>query len=154
MLIDLEQFFPSIDHAILLKLLSRKIKDERVLDLTRNILASGTGVLSQAYDIFWFAGDDLLAALRPRGLLIDNLTSQFLAKVVLTPLDHFITRELRCDTYIRYVDDGVIFADSPAMLAHHLNEIMRHLERFRLTLHTGAQPRPVDGGIPFLDCCY
>ena len=33
--------------------------------------------LEQHYDMVWFADDDLLAACRPRGLPIGNLTSQF-----------------------------------------------------------------------------
>jgi retron-type reverse transcriptase len=74
---DIRQFFPSIDHLVLHATLSRKITDENVLWLCDQILASGVGVLSEAYDMVYFAGDDHSAISRPRGLPIGNLTSQF-----------------------------------------------------------------------------
>jgi RNA-directed DNA polymerase len=102
---DMVQFFPSIDHAILRRILARKISDEAVLWLVDRILASGEGVLSAAYEMVYFPGDDLWAAARPRGLPIGNLTSQFWANCYLNPFDHFVKRELRSQGYVRYVDD-------------------------------------------------
>ena len=102
---DVEQFFPSLDLAILRETLARKLADPDVLWLIDGILASGIGVLSEEYEMAWFPGDDLLAATRPRGLPIGNLTSQFWANCYLNPLDHFVKRDLRCGGYVRYVDD-------------------------------------------------
>jgi hypothetical protein len=98
--LDLRQFFPSIDYAILRTTLARKISDPEVLWLIDLILASGEGVLSEAYDMVYFLGDDLFAALRPRGLPIGNLTSQFWANVYLNSFDQFVKRELRCKAFI------------------------------------------------------
>jgi len=78
---DLKQYFPSIDHALLSAALARKTSDPQVMWLVGQILASGAGVLSEAYDMVYFSGDDLLAFHRPRGLPIGNLTSQFWANV-------------------------------------------------------------------------
>ena len=93
---DLRQFFPSLDHAILRDILARKIACQDTLWLIEQIITSGEGVLADQYQMHWFAGDDLLAALRPRGLPIGNLTSQFWANCYLNPFDHFVKRELRC----------------------------------------------------------
>ena len=60
----------------------------------------------------WFPGDDLLAACRPRGLPIGNLTSQFWSNCYLHPFDLFVKRELGCRAYLRYVDDFALFADT------------------------------------------
>jgi RNA-directed DNA polymerase len=95
---DLRQFFPSVDHALLRHLLALKISDSDILWLIDRILASGQGVLSEVYDMVYFPGDDLFAALRPRGLPIGNLTSQFWANIYLNPFDHFVTRTLRRGT--------------------------------------------------------
>ena len=76
---DIRQFFPSIDHALLRGVLWRKVSDPCVRRLIDQILAGGAHVLSEEYEMVWFPGDDLLAALRPRGLPIGNLTSQFWA---------------------------------------------------------------------------
>lgn len=148
--IDVRQFFPSIDHAILRRILWRKIPDTAVRWLVDQILSSGAGVLDEAYDMVWFPGDNLLAASRPRNLPIGNLTSQFWANCYLNPVDHFIKRELGCSAYIRYVDDGLLFADHKPILWQWLKAIERRLQRYRLTIHPSAHPRPVTEGIPFL----
>jgi RNA-directed DNA polymerase len=148
--IDLVQFFPSIDHAILRAEISRRVPDAGVLWLVDQVLASGEGVLAEAYQMVFFPGDDLLAALRPRGLPIGNLTSQFWANVYLNPLDHFIKRELRCRGYVRYVDDLLLFDDDKRRLLSWREAIVGRLARLRLTMHAGAQARPVTEGIPFL----
>ena len=148
--LDVQQFFPSIDHAILSDLLTAKLTDPGVRWLIGRILASGAGVLQEAYDMVYFPGDDLFARQRPRGLPIGNLTSQFWANVYLDPLDHFITRRLRCPGYVRYVDDLLLFGpDKPTLWAWQAAVIER-LARLRLTVHPGAHPRPVTEGIPFL----
>ena len=95
---DLRQFFPSVDHAILRGILARKLTDSDVLWLIDRILESGRGVLSEVYTMVYFPGDDLFAVLRPRGLPIGNLTSQFWANVYLNPFDHFVKRTLRCSS--------------------------------------------------------
>ena len=146
---DVEQFFPSIDHETLRGLLARKIQDERILWLCDQILASGTGVLSEEYRMVYFPGDDLFAALRPRGLPIVNLTSQFWANVYLTPFDHFVTRELRAP-FVRYVDDVLVFGDDKRALGEMKTALEARLSRYSLTIHPGAQPRPVTEGFPFL----
>ena len=96
---DVKQFFPAVDHVILRRILARPIADEDVLWLIDRILDSGAGVLANEYDMVYFPGDDLLAALRPRGLPIGNLTSQFWANCLLNELDQFVKRELRCPHY-------------------------------------------------------
>jgi RNA-directed DNA polymerase len=102
---DVVQFFPAVDHTILRDILFRPIADEGARWLIGLVLDSGAGVLRDEYDAVYFPGDDLLAALRPRGLPIGNLTSQFWANCYLNDLDHFVKRELKCPAYLRYVDD-------------------------------------------------
>jgi hypothetical protein len=147
---DIRQFFPSIDHAILRGTLAQKISDPGLLWLCGQILSSGAGVLAEEYEMTWFAGDDLLAASRPRGLPIGNLTSQFWANVLLNPFDHFVKRKLGCEAYIRYVDDFLLFARDKATLWDWLAGIQSRMERMRLSLHPNAAPRPVTEGFTFL----
>jgi retron-type reverse transcriptase len=147
---DIVQFFPSIDHAILRRNLARKIADADVRWLIDQILKSGQGVLSEEYRMVYFPGDDLWAAVRPRGLPIGNLTSQFWANCYMNPFDHFVKRELRCPAYLRYVDDFLLFADDKATLWRWKAALERRLQRFRLMIHPGAHPRPVTEGLPFL----
>jgi retron-type reverse transcriptase len=148
---DVRQFFPSIDHRILRGILGRVLADADVMWLVDLFLQSGAGVLSEAYDMQWFPDDDLLAAVRPRGLPIGNLTSQFWANVYLNELDQYVKRGLRCPAYLRYVDDILLFDDDIDQLWAWRAGVESCLARLRLTLHgKRAHPRPVTEGIPFL----
>ena len=147
---DIRQFFPSVDHEILRAVLAGKIKDEKVLKLIDLILDGGADILRRQHKMVFFPGDDLLAVVRPRGLPIGNLTSQFWANCYLNPFDHFVKRELRCRGYVRYVDDFVLFSDSKSQLWEWKERIERRLERFRLKIHRGSHPRPVEEGVSFL----
>jgi len=147
---DIRQFFPSIDHGLLRYILAKQIFDAAVLKLVDDILESGEGVLSEQYEMVWFEGDDLFAPLRPRGLPIGNLTSQFWANCYLNEFDHFVKRELRCPGYVRYVDDMLLFGNDKRAMSEWLTRAKRRLATLRLTLHAGAHARPVREGIPFL----
>jgi retron-type reverse transcriptase len=148
---DLKQYFPSIDHQILRRILARKIGCPDTLWLIDQILASGIGVLAEEYEMVWFSDDDLLAALRPRGLPIGNLTSQFWANSYLNDFDHFVKRILRCRGYVRFVDDFLLFAADKTTLWRWREAVIGFLAQLRLTLHLNkAQVGPVSEGIPFL----
>ncbi len=148
---DVRQFFPSVDHQILRHILACRLPDQDVMWLVDQILASGVGVLSEEYQMVWFPGDDLLAANRPRGLPIGNLTSQFWANGYLNGFDHFVKRELRCAAYLRYVDDVLLFGDEVRQLWGWKGAIIERMARLRLSIHEErAQVRPVTEGFPFL----
>lgn len=148
---DIQQFFPAIDHNILKQILAQTIACDATLDLCAKIIDSGVGVLSEVYDMRYFPNDDLLAAARPRGLPIGNLTSQFWANVYLNELDQFVKHGLRAKGYLRYVDDFLLFADDKATLHQWRDAIMGFLQSLRLTIHEHhAHPCPVEQGLPFL----
>ena len=148
---DIRHFFPSIDHQILRGILApEKLNSFDCFWLIDRIIKSGEGILSEAYDMVWFPDDNLLSACRPRGLPIGNLTSQFWANCYLNPIDHFITRELRCSAYLRYVDDLLLFAGDKETLWAWKHALEERLTRYRLITHPGAHPKPVTEGISFL----
>lgn len=148
---DVRQFFPAIDHTVLKAILARTIADSPTLRLCDKIIDSGAGVLSDEYEMHYFPGDDLLAATRPRGLPIGNLTSQFWGNVYLNPLDQFVKHELRCPAYLRYVDDFLLFGSDKVALHRWRDQIIGFLQSLRLTIHAKrAHPCPVGHGISFL----
>ena len=148
---DIRQFFPSVDHAVLQTLLARKIGDPQTLWLCNQILQSGAGVLKDEYQMVYFPGDDLFTALRPRGLPIGNLTSQFWANVYLNELDQFVKRELHVSAFCRYVDDFLLFSEYKRQLWAWKDAIRAKLQALRLTLHEGSSTvYPVKNGVPFL----
>ncbi len=147
---DIVQHFHAIDHRILLGILVQKIQDEKIIGLIKSILASGDCVRVRS-KVSYFPGDDLLAACRPRGLPIGNLTSQLWSNCYLHPFDQFVKRELACRAYLRYVDDFALFSDSKATLWRWKKQINQRLQRFRLKVHQPqAQVCPVSQGVPWL----
>jgi hypothetical protein len=146
---DVEQFFPSMDHAILRGKIAAPVNDEWLMNIVDLILQSGIGVQSDEYQMKWFEGDDLFAAQRPRGLPIGNLTSQFWGNVYLSSFDHFVKRELRAEGYLRYVDDFLLFGNDKRILHEWKERIILKLAKSRLTLHE-PQIFPVETGISFL----
>jgi hypothetical protein len=130
---DVEKFFPSIDHGILLKLLQRKIKCARTLRLLEQIIAA-----SNPQEEVWryFPEDDLFTPHeRRRGIPIGNLTSQFFGNVMLDPLDHHVKEALCWPRYLRFADDFLVFGNDKPALHDLLARLRCFLARFRLSLH-------------------
>jgi RNA-directed DNA polymerase len=146
---DIKKFFPSIDHEILVEKIGRVIRCKRTMWLVRTIVA-GSNPQEPVYERF--PGDDLFTPYeRRRGLPIGNLTSQFFANVYLDGLDHFIKEELRVASYVRYVDDFVLFGDDKRELRDLWDAIDGRLERDRLKLHaTKTRIYRTSEGIEFL----
>jgi len=132
--LDVRQYFPSIDQAVLKATLRRHLRDARVLALLDLIIDSGPD-LAPAHPVY-FPGDSLLAPLERRcGIPIGNLTSQFFANLYLNDLDHGIKEVLQVPAYLRYVDDMVLLADDKEQLWAWRDWIVEQLAAVRLRLH-------------------
>lgn len=81
---DVKKYFENINKDILFNILLKKIKDKKVIWLTKEILYSNEG---------------------KTGLPIGNYTSQLFANVYLNELDQYIKHKLKCKYYYRYMDD-------------------------------------------------
>ena len=148
---DIRQHFASIDHAILLDGLRRKIPEADLMALIEIIVSGGSEALRDEYQMRWFDGDDLLAVCRPRGLPIGNLTSQFWSNCYLHPFDLFVKRELGCRAYLRYVDDFALFSDCKTSQWQWKTALQARLASLRLSIHeSSAQVLPTRCGIPWL----
>ncbi|MDF1594362.1 MAG: reverse transcriptase/maturase family protein [Desulfobacterales bacterium] len=145
---DIQKYFQSMDHEILMAVISRKIRCERTLWLLAEIIGSRVDNRQVAY----FKGDDLFDPYsRKRAIPIGNLTSQFFANVYLNGFDHFVKEKLCCKYYIRYVDDFVVFGDSKEKLRKVKVLIEDYLGALRLRLHPGkCRAYKVKDGISFL----
>ena len=131
--LDIQRYFPSIDHALLLEMLNRRLKDRPLLQLLeRLITASPETVTAPVY----FPGDDLFTPLlRRQGIPIGNLTSQFFANLYLDDFDHWLKELRRAPAYMRYVDDLVLLDDCKQRLWDQCAAIEETLATLRLRLH-------------------
>lgn len=89
---DIANYFYTIDKIILLRILSRYIKDREFLSFTRTIL---------------FDNDSSNV-----GIPIGNYTSQFFANIYLNELDHYVKEQLGVKYYVRYMDDFVLLLNT------------------------------------------
>ncbi len=132
---DIRKYFASIDRVILKRLLRRKIKDARLLQLLDSIIDQPVPE-SQA----------------GRGMPIGNLTSQHFANFYLTELDHYIKERLRVKGYLRYMDDFLIFGWDKGELKKAISTIRIFLKE-RLSLELKEETlrlAPVRVGFEFL----
>lgn len=146
---DVQKYFQSVDHALLLEKLARVIRCVRTVDLCRRIIDSSRDTeIAPVY----FPGDDLFSPHgRARGLPIGNLTSQLWANYYLDGLDHFIKEELRAPAYARYTDDFLLWSDDKGFLHEARARIAGELERVRLLLHPRkTRVQTTACGVPFL----
>ena len=86
------------------------------------------------------------------GIPIGNLTSQIFANIYLNELDQFAKHTLRVKHYVRYTDDFIVVADSPAYLKTLLPSMGAFLsQRLALELHPEkVYIRPFHQGVDFL----
>jgi len=125
---DVHHFFASVNHEALLRLLSRKVKDRRVLALFRLFLPAG-GV----------------------GIPIGNLMSQLYANVTLDALDHYVKDVLGVKCYVRYMDDFVMVLSSREEAEKVLADVRGFLGGFlHLSLNRKTQIFPEAQGVNFL----
>jgi len=116
---DIRKFFANIDHAILMHILRRHVKDAGVLWLLGEIIGS-------------FHTRDTSGI----GLPLGNLTSQLLVNVYMNDFDHFLKRELKVQFCVRYADDFVILHEDRKYLEQVLPQVSEFLEtRLKLSLH-------------------
>ena len=148
---DVEKCFATMDHEILVAMLGQRVRDERAMRLVEKILRNGLGILDEEAPQVWFPGDDLFAPLRPKGLPIGNLTSQFWANVYLNELDQHVKRVLHVKGYLRYSDDFLLFDDDKKGLWEKCEQVIGFLSTLRLSPNEKRfRVFPVTNGIEFL----
>ncbi|NQV28865.1 MAG: RNA-directed DNA polymerase [Rhodopirellula sp.] len=95
--LDARRYFDSIPHDELLQLLPRLFKDPDLYALFEQIIRAFRGGMGT-------------------GLPIGSLTSQYFANFYLGWFDRFVKEQLRVRGYVRYMDDVMLWGESPQSL--------------------------------------
>lgn len=109
---DIRKFFYRINRDVLRKMIERKIKDKRFVNVMMLFADHG----------------------EPVGIPIGNLLSQVYALIYMNGVDHFVKRELRAKRYCRYVDDFIIFGIGKAQAVVCLQRIVEYIHSLGLEL--------------------
>lgn len=122
--IDIRKFYDNVDHAALKQIVRYTIADPQMLWLLDTIIDSN--------------GKD-------KGLPIGNFTSQYLANLYLSYMDHWLKEELGVRYYYRYMDDIVILDGSKERLHRLLDAIGLYMgAELKLEIKDNWQIFPVD----------
>lgn len=129
---DVLKYFQNINKNILYNLLAKKIKDKKILWLTKEIIYSTEGELS---------------------IPLGNYTSQIFANYYLHQYDIYVKEKLKCKWYYRYMDDAVILAKDKAIAIGILEKSRTFLkEKLGLELNKKTQIFKNKQGVNF--CGY
>ena len=127
---DIHKYYDSVSHEALMRVLSRTIKDDRILDLCWRIIS----------------------AYAP-GIPIGALTSQLFANVYLDIFDHLAKDRLQVKMYLRYMDDFIVIAPEKELLWQYLHSMGIFLkEELLLNLNPKTGIYPASHGVDF--CGY
>jgi len=156
--VDIKDFFITVDKEVLFGLISKHVKDARMLELARNLIFSDPTVnyifLGRNRQVLENVPENksLFNKNNKKGLPIGNLTSQFFANVYLDPIDQYVKHHLKCRYYVRYCDDMILLCNSVAQLEDWRQNIGEFaVKELRLQLNNKATHiAPVNNGIDFL----
>ena len=132
--VDIDGYFPAIDHARLQTLLAQRFKGRDLLELFARII-------------------DSYHASPGRGLPIGSLTSQHCANLYLSGADRFLLSHPRVHAHVRYMDDILWWCAAKDDVRQVLASLREYLERERgLLLKANAQVKRSDHGVGY--CGY
>ena len=133
--LDIERFYDSVDHEVLLGLLGRLFREGRLRELLECIIRHP------------FPGQT-----EGKGLPIGNLTSQWFANLYLDGADHQVKDEWQVGGYVRYMDDMLVFARTKAGAWESADALHEWLwgERSLRVKASSLVVAPCSEGIPFL----
>ncbi len=117
--LDIRKYFDSISHKILNEKLQTIFKDPDLLYVFHQIIESYQSTIRPTAT----SGQ---TDKNIKGLPIGNLTSQYFANFYLAEFDRFVKQELQIKSYVRYMDDIIIWANT----SQELNTILQKAEPF------------------------
>lgn len=112
---DISKFYPSINHRLLKKVIRKKIKCKKTLNLLDEIIDSVD---------------------TPVNVPIGNYLSQWFGNLYLNELDVFLKQENCVKNYLRYCDDFLLFSDDKTYLnkmAKIINEYVVNVLELKLS---------------------
>lgn len=128
--VDVRKFYDSINHTVLMRLLARRFRERRVLELFESLLRS------------WCNTSDC-------GIPIGALTSQWLGNFYLDEVDRSVMAAGVVPHYMRYMDDMLMIGRQQQVMDAR-GVVLDRLLSLKLTAKNGGEWNRADQGIPWL----
>ena len=170
--VDISKYFYRIDHDVLKKLLSEKIKDKdainalyKIIDTTNDDYVNESIQKLKDDRIKYFQNhnlkhkDELIAEVNKiplyeynKGVALGNQTSQAFGLIYLYKFVHYLQEELNLKYVINYMDDFVIFHHDKKYLKYCLGKITKKLkDEYRLDINVNkTKIHNIKNGVEFL----
>ena len=117
---DIRKYFQNINKDILMNILRKKVKEEKLERLLEKIVYSNSGT---------------------KGIPIGNYTSQIFANIYLNEIDQYIKQKLKVKYYFRYMDDSVLFVNRISNIEYKfiINKKEKAIAKFKAQLFNKAE---------------
>ena len=117
---DIRKYFQNINKDILMNILRKKVKEEKLERLLEKIVYSNSGT---------------------KGIPIGNYTSQIFANIYLNEIDQYIKQKLKVKYYFRYMDDSVLFVNRISNIEYKfiINKKEKAIAKFKAQLLNKAE---------------
>lgn len=170
--IDISKYFYKIDHDILKRILSEKIKDKdainalyKIIDTSNDDYVNNDIERLKNNRIKYFNShndknkDKIIAEINKipfyeygKGVALGNQTSQGFGLIYMFKLNHYIREVLHLKYVINYMDDFLIFHHDKEYLKHCLKEITKKLhDEYKLDINTNkTKIHNIKNGVEFL----
>jgi group II intron reverse transcriptase/maturase len=137
--LDLEKYFDTVNHDLLIKMVRETVKDEAVISLIRKFLKSGVMV-------------DGLVSQTEQGTPQGGNLSPLLSNIYLTKFDLML--EERGHKFVRYADDCNIYVKSPRAAERVMEGCIRFLEgKLKLKVNRKKSTTGSPAKLKFLGFC-
>ena len=174
--IDIKKYFYNINHNILLSMLERRIKDKKSINILKNIInltdneyindnikkliskeinrVNNLNISIKEKNRLINELNNIPLYRKGYGLSIGCLSNQLLAVFFLNDIDHYIKEILKCEYYIRYMDDMYILSDNRSLLEDVFKMIKDKLRNIELDINNKSGIYRMKEGISFLGYTY
>ena len=141
--IDISKFFYSISKKILYEKVQKFIKCKATLEVIKEFIDNTAFYNANETGVVFKDESDV-------GIPIGNLTSQMLANLMLSDLDHFIKRVLKCKYYLRYMDDIIVLDNNKDKLHYIFRQIELFIEKEGLKINRKSNIFNLKQGVDFV----
>lgn len=126
---DISKFYPSVDHEIMMRIITRKIKCPDTLWLIEDIVRSFPG---------------------GKNVPIGNFTSQWMGNLYMNEMDQYVKNTLKIKDYIRYCDDFLLFHNDKTVLRDAARKVEAYADEALKLRLSKCDLFPTSRGVDFL----